>query len=296
MIGGSSQGLGAARRVREARRRRKRALGAVIVLALLVAAGLVARQVLLERQGASEVPPEPASVPAEAPGAPPPTATSEPPLLPSAAEPAAPAEPLPALGESDAFVRERAARASPRSELTPWLAGEGLVARFVAAVDAVANGESPRAQLPELAPRGPFRVLERGGRSFVAPQAYARYDLVASVFASLDPASCARIHALLLPLFEEAYRELGGPEGRFDDVLARAFRELLRTPVREGQIELLPVVKSYDLADPELEALSPAQKHLLRMGPRNARRIQAKLSELAPALGLDVTAATASAR
>jgi hypothetical protein len=38
-------------------------------------------------------------------------------------------------------------------------------------------------------------------------------------------------------------------------------------------------------ADPELEALSAAEKHLLRMGPENARQVQEKLSELAELLG-----------
>jgi hypothetical protein len=40
----------------------------------------------------------------------------------------------------------------------------------------------------------------------------------------------------------------------------------------------------YEYADPKLEALSPAQKALLRMGPRNVPRVQAKLRELAAAL------------
>jgi len=200
------------------------------------------------------------------------------------------AEALPPLAESDAFVRERAARASARPELAAWLAGEGLVERFVAAVDAVANGESPRAELRELAPQEPFRASERAGRTFVDPSSGTRYDLVSAVFASLDPGVCAELHRLLLPLFEAAYGELGRREGRFDDVLARAFRELLRAPVRDGEIELLPKLRSYHFADPALEALSPAQKHLLRVGPSNARRVQAKLRELAAALGLDVAA------
>jgi len=36
--------------------------------------------------------------------------------------------------------------------------------------------------------------------------------------------------------------------------------------------------------DPKLEELSPAQKNLLRMGPRNVARIQAKLRALLAAL------------
>ena len=39
-------------------------------------------------------------------------------------------------------------------------------------------------------------------------------------------------------------------------------------------------------ADRRLEALSPAQRHLLRMGPRNVRMIQGELRTLAAALGV----------
>ena len=35
---------------------------------------------------------------------------------------------------------------------------------------------------------------------------------------------------------------------------------------------------------PRLEALSPPEKHLLRMGPRNVQRVQAKLREVSAAL------------
>jgi hypothetical protein len=42
----------------------------------------------------------------------------------------------------------------------------------------------------------------------------------------------------------------------------------------------------YAFADPRDEGLTPAQKQLLRMGPGNARIVQAKLREIALALGI----------
>jgi len=286
MIDGGVGVPGAARRIREARRRRRRILG--LTVAVVVAAGAYFGRQLLESVTAPVAPDE-APAPPETSRVEPPAPAPPEPAVPEP-EPAPAPEPLPPLAESDAFVRERAARASSRPELAAWLAGDGLVERFVAAVDAVANGESPRAELRELAPNGPFRASERAGRYFPDPGSWARYDLPTAVFASLDPGVCAELHRQLLPLFEAAYGELGRREGAFDDVLARAFRELLGAPVRDGEIELLPKLRSYHFADPALEALSPAQKQLLRLGPGNARRVQAKLRELAPALGLDVAA------
>lgn len=285
MLEGGGHDGSSARRVRAARRRgRRRLLLACVGLVLLALAALFGRRLLEpgEEPAAGEPAPPPAARVPSAPRA----GESLDALAPEQAPIAA--EPLPPLADSDAFVRERAAGASTRPELSKWLAGEGLVARFVAAVDNVANGESPRANLPELAPHGPFRATSRSGGTFVDARSGSRYDVAAAVFASLDPDACARLHALLLPLFEEAYAELGRPEGSFDDLLARAFRELLDTPVPDGPVALVPRLRSYHFADPALEALSPAQKQLLRMGPGNERAVQAKLRELAAALGLDL--------
>jgi hypothetical protein len=42
----------------------------------------------------------------------------------------------------------------------------------------------------------------------------------------------------------------------------------------------------YGFADPKLESLTAAEKQLLRTGPGNTRVVQAKLREIARALGL----------
>jgi hypothetical protein len=151
----------------------------------------------------------------------------------------------------------------------------------------VADGESPRAQLRFLAPEERFRVVSQDGQLIAAPRSHARYDIAAEVFASLEVAALVRAYRLLQPLFDEAYADLGIPESSFEETLARAIRELLETPRIEGAVELRRVGSYYEYADPELEARSAAQRHLLRMGPRNALRIQTKLGELQTELGLE---------
>jgi len=280
------QDRGSARRVREARRRGRRRLALSLVLVLVAAGAWFAR----ERQE----PPDPPALgapelPGAAPQAPPPAAAGALAALP--AEAIAPGEELPALDESDAFARRQAARTSTRPELAAWLAGEGLVTRFVSAVDAVANGESPRSELPELAPGARFEPDQRDGHPVLGAHSSARYDVVAAVFDSLDAGACAAVHRALAPLFAKAYAQIGRDRSDFDAALAAAFRELLAAPVRDGEPELVAGIRSYHFADPALEELAPAQKVLLRMGPDNARLVQAKLRELAAALGLDVSPA-----
>jgi hypothetical protein len=55
---------------------------------------------------------------------------------------------------------------------------------------------------------------------------------------------------------------------------------LLATPQPAGPIELTRPNVMYIFADPTLEARPAGQKLLLRMGPENAAKIKAKLTEL----------------
>ena len=93
------------------------------------------------------------------------------------------------------------------------------------------------------------------------------------------------LYRRLQPLCDDAYRALGHPAGDFDTALTRAIRVLLATPDLEGEVELRPKVISYAFANPRLERLNDAQKHFLRMGPRNVRLIKEQLRALAAALG-----------
>jgi hypothetical protein len=113
---------------------------------------------------------------------------------------------------------------------------------------------------------------------------------------SLDTEGTAEQYRRLRPLFQEAYRDLGFRTS-FDAALAGAVEMLLAVPVPQGPVELERAgVGAYEYRDPELEGLSPAQKHLLRMGPRNIERVQAKLRHLVEALDLPVLPARLDAR
>jgi Protein of unknown function (DUF3014) len=206
------------------------------------------------------------------------------------------------LEEEDRLVRELVGDLTKDPQVSLWLSGHGLVRAMATAVAKVAVGETPVGSLRALAPRQPFRVVQERSRTLIDPRSYRRYDAVAEGFASLDAAGCARAFRRLEPLFEAAYREDGHPEGGFRFALARAVSSLLDTPLAAGDTGVVPrvhvgvgsanlpesAVLVYEFADPKAEALSPAQKQLLRMGPQNARLVQSKLEELAGALELSL--------
>jgi hypothetical protein len=189
------------------------------------------------------------------------------------------------LDKSDDPVRTTASDLSSNALFTQWLKSKDLVRKFVAAVDNIANGQSPRAQVDFFSPAGPFKVAVKNGQTFVDPATYDRYNVIADVLDSVSTAGCARVYASARPLLAQAYRELGYPTQDFHQTLLRAVNEILRTPVVDEPIGLEKKVTTYAMLNETLEELSPAQKHILRMGPENLQLIQAKLREIALALG-----------
>ena len=72
-----------------------------------------------------------------------------------------------------------------------------------------------------------------------------------------------------------------------DVALQRAISRLLATPDVPAEVRLTSHVRSYHYADPQLEALTAAQKQLLRMGPRNEKLVKDKLRAILNALGFE---------
>jgi hypothetical protein len=196
---------------------------------------------------------------------------------------------LPPLDLTDTLVREMLGALSSRPELAAWLATDGLIRNFVASVDAVANGSTPSAQLRPLAPARPFIVNSRGAGATIDPRSYERYDGIAATVDALDANGLAHAYSTLRPRLDEAYRELGYPDGKIDSAVERAVGHLLEAPLLERAVEVQRLAVFYQFADPRVERLSAAQKQLLRMGPGNQRLIQDKLRGIARALGIAST-------
>jgi hypothetical protein len=190
------------------------------------------------------------------------------------------------LDESDDTIRNLAEGLSAHPEIASWLMSKDLIRKFVGAVDNIANGLSPRSQIDFFNLEEDFKVIEKGGLYYLDHEGYDRYNLVGDVFNSLDSEGWVKLYERSKLLIQEAYTDLGYPEEDFNKTLTAAIVELLKAPVIEGDILLEAKVISYAMADPALENMSEAQKHLIRMGPGNVRKIQAKLREIGLALGI----------
>jgi hypothetical protein len=222
-----------------------------------------------------------------------PEATAPPPAAPVAEAPRSlggEAEPVvvPPLNESDPVVRMLARALSEHPVVAAWLATNGLIRNFTVVVVSIGEGNAPAKQLSVLKPASPFAVFEANGKSYVDTKSYNRYSALADAVASVDSSGAAKLYATLKPRIEEAYAELGSPDRRFDQVLEQAIVAVLGTPTLNSPLQVKPADEGigYAFTDARLERMSDAQKQLLRMGPRNAQIIKAKLREIALALGI----------
>ena len=198
--------------------------------------------------------------------------------------PAARRGPTVDAAQGESLLRRRLEGLSDSAEWKRWLAEKNLLGRFVAAVDLVASGESPRPLLSFLAPTEPFTVEGDAGALHASVASFARYDRVTQAVTGLDADKLAAAYGELAPYLRAAFQEIAPPGASFDARLHAALGKLTSTPLPDGTPVLLDGDHGYVYADPALEALSPAQKHLLRLGPTNAHALVRWLTALEHAL------------
>lgn len=193
--------------------------------------------------------------------------------------------PLPPLGQMDTFLRALLGALSTRPELARWLTTDDLIRQMAHAIDRVSRGFSPAADVPVLQPPGPFDPAGPRTEMIIAPASYRRYDGLATLVSSVDARAVADAYHIIQPRLDQAYRGLGRSEGSVDAAVHVALQLLIDTPSISGPV---PIVQgkgaTYAFADDRLESLRPVQKQLVRMGPENAARVQARLREIKEAI------------
>jgi hypothetical protein len=231
----------------------------IVGVTALSIAGAVAGYVLMTR--AEVGPPEPA----------PSTSVTIEPIMPTA--PQGP-------------VEERQPAATPESASShptfrAWLQEDELYSRVVAAVVRIADGESPAALVPFLRPSGAFQVEERNGKLMISDASFARYDAFVDVIDSIDAAKAAAAYRTMKPMLSRIHDNIAPPKATLDSTISRALTHLLSTPTPPRELVVVEGEGiTYKYADASLEKQSDAQKHLIRMGARNAERVKAKLRAL----------------
>jgi DUF3014 family protein len=252
---------------------------------VLAVAGAIGIGLYLARKGApptSALPGQSSDLPS-ATSAPPASAIQHP-IGQAAVATDAAAPVLPALDASDAAAIEALTGLAGTSGLGALLNPEHMIQRIVATIDNLPRQKLSPDALPIRGASGAFAARSESGRSEIDPRNFERYAAYARVADAIDAKALVAWYVRFYPLFQQAYREQGYPDGYFNDRLVFVVDHLLETPDLGEPAALTQPNVMYEFADPSLEKRSAGQKLLLRSGPGNERAIKAKLREIRAAL------------
>ncbi len=188
---------------------------------------------------------------------------------------------LPPLEESDSYFA-LALIDIFGPELETLLADEALIDKTVATVDNLTRDRIAEKIRPVGRLSSNFVVSVAGDDStlYLSPENYERYRLLVDMATSADLDDLVATYRRFYPLMQEAFAQLGYPDGYFNDRVVAVIDHLLATPEPEEPVRIVQPHVLYEFADPGLEALSSGQKLLIRMGPVHAARIKGLLTEL----------------
>lgn len=274
----------------------------LVVLALLALAAFLGWRYVqseLAPVAATEAPVAlPANVPDDAAPLPAEPAQTDKPAIENPIEALAPesaaAEPvvLPGLADADGIVKEQLATLFSRKDLLTYLQVDGFVRKSVASIDNLARSQAASRLWPvNPTPQRFSTQVAADGVATIHPANNQRYAPMVRLIESVDSAQAVAVYRGLYPLFQQAYEDLGFPNGYFNDRLVQVLDHLIATPVPEkppavtlvevkGTVASLRPWVRYEYVDPALEAQSAGRKILLRVGADNQGRLQAKLKDL----------------
>ena len=157
---------------------------------------------------------------------------------------------------------------------------QDFVSHVVATVDNLPQRKIPRRLMPVQPPAGVLAVIGQHDSATLSPANSVRYEAYMRLMQAIDTGRLIAVYTTYYPLFQQAYRDLGYPNGYFNDRVVEAIDDMLAAPdLPEPPVLNQPKV-FYLFEDPRLEALSAGQKLMIRIGPLNAAKVKAKLREI----------------
>jgi hypothetical protein len=186
---------------------------------------------------------------------------------------------LPPLGSSDEAVKTVLA--------TLWAYGhlelfrlDNFIRRMVATVDNLSRPELAQRLRPVMPAPGQFQTTRKAGDLAVSPRNGARYSAYVALAKTVDTEKLVTLYVRFYPLFQQAYEELGYPNGYFNDRLIEVIDHLMAAPELPDPARLVQPKVLYQYAEGDLERRSAGEKILMRIGNENAAVIKTKLREI----------------
>ncbi|MCI2285018.1 DUF3014 domain-containing protein [Colwellia sp. MSW7] len=195
-------------------------------------------------------------------------------------------EPLPALDESDDWLKIKLPEITWRKELLTLIIDDDMIRRFVVFTDNFSQGTVAYEHSPFVLPNIKFSPLN-GDEAKANKQntlqwnedSSKRFASYIELLRSMDSDSLVQWYLEVKPLIDEAYSELGYDDD-FTNTLQNAITRVLDMELPKSSMELVQPSVMYKFANPKLESLPDSDKLLLRLGKENLLVMKSILLEL----------------
>ena len=189
------------------------------------------------------------------------------------------------LGESDGVFRKDLGYIS--ESLVEWFQVKDVIRKYIVIINDLSQNQILYKHRAFLKMPQKFVVKEDLQGLYIGNESYARYDRLANVISSLDIQKARDLYLTFRPLFKQVYDEFGYPaEYQVEDIFMKAAASVIEAPIVDGRVSLYRYSVGYKFAEAKLEALNDVEKQMLRMGPENTQKIQAKLRQLVEAISV----------
>ena len=199
-------------------------------------------------------------------------------------QPKTPPAPVVTEETGDRYARESIDAVNGGKALAQFVAGDYVVERAVAIIDALRRGEVPYKLLPVGKPSTTFPISDDGLRVTLDAAGFSRYDGFAQWVGGLDTTVLVSLLNDYEMIATQALTRMGVSDFDIRSAVLAATTQILSTPQVAVDAELMRREANWVYMDAELEALSSLQKQVLRMGPENADIVQQKARDIRGAL------------
>ena len=190
-----------------------------------------------------------------------------------------PEEPLPSLQASDPSMLEAVTQLFG-DKLDSYIVPTDVIRHIVVTIDNLPRKKAAVQLWPLKPAGGSFATLESGGELALNANNYTRYGPIMKLVKACNVRQLATVYKRFYPLFQQAYVDLGYPEGYFNNRMVEVIDHLLQTPELTEPVKLTQPSVYFEFADAALEQRSAGQKLLIRLGNTNAAAVKLKLREL----------------
>lgn len=190
-----------------------------------------------------------------------------------------PEAPLPNLPASDPSMLEAITQLFG-DKLDQFIVPTDVIRHIVVTIDNLPRKKAAVQLWPLKPTAGNFTTRDSSGELTIADNNTARYEPLMKLVKGANVRQLAATYKRFYPLFQQAYVDLGYPNGYFNNRLVEVIDHLLETPELAEPVKLTQPSVYFEYAESSVEQRSAGQKLLIRMGNANAAAIKLKLREL----------------